>query len=151
MAAMCADPDVMWDYGYVNARAESDARIARYLDAYLASATAASRCSTSAATNSSAIAASCPCSTATRWRWASRSAGVSPVPPGVTAMPPNPPAPACITASEQCGLSEFELHPRNDNTRSENVMKRLGLTFVPDRFWIHEGHRYVLYVQRASA
>jgi hypothetical protein len=31
------------------------------------------------------------------------------------------------------------------------VMKRLGLTFVPDRFWIHEGHRYVLYVQRASA
>jgi RimJ/RimL family protein N-acetyltransferase len=46
------------------------------------------------------------------------------------------------------GLTEVLSYTRNDNTRSENVMKRLGLTFLPDRFWTHEGRRYVVYVAR---
>jgi hypothetical protein len=32
--------------------------------------------------------------------------------------------------------------------RSENVMKRLGLTYVPDQSWTYEGHRYVVYITR---
>ena len=34
VARMCADPEVMWDYGKPNTRAESDARVDRYRDAY---------------------------------------------------------------------------------------------------------------------
>ena len=34
LARMCADPEVMWDYDRVSTRAESDARLERYRDAY---------------------------------------------------------------------------------------------------------------------
>jgi RimJ/RimL family protein N-acetyltransferase len=34
LARMCADPEVMWDYDRVSTRAESDARLDRYRDAY---------------------------------------------------------------------------------------------------------------------
>ena len=34
LAAMCTDPEVMWDYGHVFTRDESDLRFTRYSEAY---------------------------------------------------------------------------------------------------------------------
>ena len=151
MAAMLADPEVMWDYERLFDRAESDSRIERYQDAYLRLGYGRfpvldkrgdkflGYCGIMPVFDGHPMAPGVEIGWRfTRAAWGNGYATES--------------ARACLHHGfEQCGLSEVLSYTRNDNTRSENVMKRLGLTFVPDRSWTHEGHRYVLYVQRASA
>jgi RimJ/RimL family protein N-acetyltransferase len=148
MAAMCADPEVMWDYPQVSSRAESDARIARYHEAYVR--LGYGRLPVLSRSDGSFLGY----------------CGIMPVFPGHPMEPgveigwrliraawghgyATESARACLDHGfAQIGLAEVLSYTRHDNIRSENVMKRLGLTFLPDRFWTHEGHRYVVYVAR---
>jgi RimJ/RimL family protein N-acetyltransferase len=148
MAAMCADPEVMWDYERLFDRAESDARVDRYRDAY--SRLGYGRfpvldkrddkflgyCGIMPVFDGHPMAPGVEIGWRfTRAAWGQGYATES--------------ARACLDHGfTQCGLEAVLSYTRKDNVRSENVMKRLGLTFLPDRTWTHEGHRYVVYVAR---
>jgi RimJ/RimL family protein N-acetyltransferase len=148
MAAMCADPEVMWDYERLFDRAESDSRIERYHDAYSRLGhgrfpvldkrdnTFLGYCGIMPVFDGHPMAPGVEIGWRfTRAAWGHGYATES--------------ARACLDHGfAQCGLTEVMSYTRNDNVRSENVMKRLGLAFLPDRFWTHEGHRYVVYVAR---
>ena len=151
MAAMLADPEVMWDYERLFDRSESDSRIERYHDAYLRlgygrlpvrdkrSGEFLGYCGVMPIIDGHPMAPGVEIGWRfTRAAWGNGYATES--------------GRACLHQGfEKCGLSEVLSYTRNDNTRSENVMKRLGLTFLPDRFWTHEGRRYVVYIARANA
>jgi len=150
-AAMHADPDVMWDYERLFDRAECDARIARYDDAYRRlgfgrfpvldkrDGTFLGYCGIMPAPDDHPMAPAVEIG----WRFTRRSWGH-----GYATES----ARACLDHGfERCGLTEVLSYTRSDNTRSENVMKRLGLTFLPDRFWTHAGHCYVVYTARPNA
>lgn len=149
MAAMCADPDVMWDYGYVNTVAESDARIARYHDAYLR--LGYGRFPVLLRSDGSFLGY----------------CGVMPVFPGHPMEPgleigwrliraawgkgyASEAARACLRDGfERCGMNEVLSYTAANNTRSEAVMRRIGLTREPSRdFLSPEGDSYVVYVGR---
>lgn len=146
MAAMCADPDVMWDYERLFDRVESDSRVERYRDAY--SRLGYGRFPVLDKRNNKFLGY----------------CGIMPVFDGHPMAPgveigwrftraawghgyATESARACLDHGfARCGLREVLSYTRSDNVRSENVMKRLGLTFLPDRYWTHEGHCYVVYV-----
>jgi ribosomal-protein-alanine N-acetyltransferase len=148
IAAMQADPEVMWDYGRLFDRAESDARIDRWHEAYLRlgygrfpvldkrDGKLLGYCGIMPVVDEHPMAPNAEIGWRfTRAAWGNGYATEA--------------ARACLTHGfERCGLSEVLSYTRHDNARSEAVMKRLGLTFLPDRHWVHDGHRYVVYVGR---
>jgi RimJ/RimL family protein N-acetyltransferase len=149
LARMCADPDVMWDYGRTFTRAETDERFDRYDDA---------------------------CSRFGYGRWAVQHrddglflgyCGIMPIlaghpmEPGVEigwrfirAAWGNGYASEAARASLEdgflrCGMTEVWSFTAANNIRSEAVMRRIGLTRAAARDWIDsDGQRHVVYVGR---
>jgi ribosomal-protein-alanine N-acetyltransferase len=148
MAAMQADPEVMWDYGRLFDSAESDAKIDRYRDAFLRLGygrfPVLGRCDGGflGYCGIMPVVGEHPMAPAAEigWRFIRAAWGH-----GYATEA----ARACLRHGfETCGLTEVLSYTRSDNARSEAVMKRLGLTFLPDRHWVHDGHRYVVYAAR---
>lgn len=148
MATMCADPEVMWDYERLFDRAESESRIDRYQASIVHNgfgrfAVRDKRdhkflgyCGIMPVFDGHPMAPGVEIG----WRFARAAWGH-----GYATEA----ARTCLDHGfAQCGLTEVLSYTRSDNVRSENVMKRLGLVFLPDRFWTHEGHRYVVYTAR---
>jgi RimJ/RimL family protein N-acetyltransferase len=148
MAAMCADPEVMWDYERTFDRAESDLAIDRYRASFLRNGFGRfpvldkrddkflGYCGIMPVFDGHPMAPGVEIG----WRFTHAAWGHGYATESAC---------ACLDHGfTKFGLTEVLSYTRNDNTRSENVMKRLGLTFLPDRFWTHEGRRYVVYVAR---
>ena len=148
MAAMQADPEVMWDYARLFNREESDAKIDRYDEAYRrlgygrfpvlrkGDGQFLGYCGIMPIPDSHPMFPGAEIG----WRFARAAWGN-----GYATES----ARACLRHGfEQCGLTEIWSYTRVDNIRSQAVMKRLGLTFVPDRFWDHEDQHFVVYVAR---
>lgn len=147
-AAMHADPDVMWDYGYVFDRAASDAKFDRYTTAF--DRLGYSRfpvldkregrflgyCGIMPVVDVHPMAPAVEIGWRfTRASWGNGYATES--------------ARACLKQGfEQHGMTEVLSYTRDDNLRSQAVMKRLDLTFCPDRFWDHEGQHYICWAAR---
>lgn len=148
MAAMQDDPEVMWDYERLFSREESDAKIARYDDAWRRvgygrfpvldrrDGRFLGYCGIMPIPESHPMSPGVEIGWRfTRAAWGNGYATES--------------AHACLRHGfEQCGLTEVWSYTRTDNMRSENVMQRLNLTFLPDRFWDHAGRRFIVYVAR---
>ncbi len=150
LARMCADPEVMWDYGHVFTPEESGLRFTRYGDAY-------------------ARLGYC------RWVLERRDDGVflgycgiqpilgaRPVPDGVEigwrmirAAWGQGYASEAARASlqdgfERCGLKEVWSYTAADNARSQAVMRRIGLARAPERDYADPpGKNWVVYMARA--
>jgi RimJ/RimL family protein N-acetyltransferase len=150
LARMCADPDVMWDYGKTFTRAESDRHFDRYDEA---------------------------CNRLGFGRWVVRRrddgtflgcCGVMPIfadhpmEPGfeigwrfIRAAWGNGYASEAARASledafRRCGMTEVWSFTAANNIRSEAVMRRIGLTRVAARDWIDsDGQHHVVYVGRS--
>jgi len=149
MAAMCADPEVMWDYPQVNTRAESEARIDRYHEAYLRLGYG-------------------------RFPVLRRSDGLflgycgimpvfagHPLGPGVeigwrlvrSAWGKGYASEAgrvlLKDGFDRCGMREILSYTAANNVRSEAVMRRIGLMREPSRdFLSPEGYSWIVYVGR---
>jgi len=147
-AAMQADPDVMWDYGRLFDRAESDAKIDRYRDAIdrlgygrfpvldRRDGTFLGYCGIMPVFDGHPMAPGDEIG----WRFTHAAWGHGYATESARAL--------LRHGFEQCGLTEVLSYTREDNIRSQNVMKRLGLTFLPDKFWDHEGQHFVVYIAR---
>jgi RimJ/RimL family protein N-acetyltransferase len=149
LAAMCADPDVMWDYGHAFTRAESDVRFDRYSDAY----TRLGYC---------------------RWAATRRDDGLFLGYCGIQPILGGRPVPegveigwrliraawghgyACEAARasltdgfERCGLTEVWSYTASDNARSEAVMRRIGMARDASRDYADPpGKNWIVYVAR---
>jgi RimJ/RimL family protein N-acetyltransferase len=147
MAAMQADPEVMWDWRPFD-RTESDGKIDRYHDACLRfgygrfpvldkrDGAFLGYCGIMPISDGHPMAPGVEIG----WRFIRAAWGH-----GYATES----ARACLAHGfEQCGLTEILSYTREDNTRSQNVMKRLGLTFFPDRFWDHEDQHFIVYAAR---
>ena len=144
LAAMCADPEVMWDYGHVFTRAESDLRFERYSEAYRR----LNYCRWAVTRRDDGLflghcgimpnAIENPLGVVPEigWRFIRSAWG-------------NGYASEAARASlhdgfERCGLTEIWSYTASDNARSEAVMRRIGLQREasrdycnpPDKHWI---------------
>ena len=147
-AAMQADPEVMWDWERTFNRAESDTKLDRYQASILRNGygrfavldkrdgSFLGYCGIMQIMNDQPIAPGVEIG----WRlvraaWGHGYATES--------------AHLCLRHGfEQCGFREILAKTRHDNIRSQNVMKRLDMTFQPDRSWDEGGHRQVVYAAR---
>jgi RimJ/RimL family protein N-acetyltransferase len=148
VAAMHADPEVMWDWERTFDRAESDAAVDRYHASF--ERNGYGRFSVLDRRDGKFLGY----------------CGIMPIPEGYPMAPgveigwrfiraawgngyATESARACLKHGfECCGLTAVLSKTRHDNVRSQNVMKRLGLTFLPDRTWDEGGHRQVAYIAR---
>jgi RimJ/RimL family protein N-acetyltransferase len=149
MAAMCADPEVMWDYPQVSSRAESDARVARYHDAYIR--LGYGRLPVLSRSDESFLGY----------------CGIMPVFPGHPMEPGVEIGWRLIRAAwgkgyaseaarallkhgfECCGMNEVLSYTAANNVRSEAVMRRIGLRREPNRDFLSlEGKRWIVYIGR---
>jgi RimJ/RimL family protein N-acetyltransferase len=148
MAAMLADPEVMWDWERTFTRAESDAAIDRYHASFLRSGFGRfpvldkrddkflGYCGIMRLQEGQPLAPALDIGWRfTRAAWGHGYATES--------------ARACLQHGfEQCGFAEVMAKTRHDNIRSQNVMKRLGMTFLPELSWEEGGQRHVAYAAR---
>lgn len=148
LAAMQADPEVMWDHDRVYDRAESDSKVDRYHEAFLRHGYGRfpvldgrdgkflGYCGIMPIFDDHPMAPGVEIG----WRLVRAAWGQ-----GYATEA----ARACLQHGfEHGGLSEVVSYTRADNARSLAVMKRLDLTFLPDRQWHQRGHRYVAYVAK---
>ena len=146
LAGMCADPEVMWDYGHVFSRAESDLRFDRYSETY-------------------ARLGYC--------RWLVERDGTFIGHCGIQPLGPDHALGECVEigwrliraawgfgyASEaalaalkdgfgRCGMGEILSYTSSTNARSEAVMRRIGLARAAERDHAAHGESWVVYVGR---
>jgi RimJ/RimL family protein N-acetyltransferase len=148
LAAMLADPEVMWDWERTFDRAESDAKLDRYQASILRHGYGRfpvldkrdggflGYCGIMQIMEDQPLAPGVEIG----WRFVRTAWGH-----GYASEA----ARICLKHGfEQCGFTEILAQTRHDNIRSENVMKRLDMTFLPHRSWDADGHRQVVYTAR---
>ncbi len=146
MAAMQADPEVMWDWERTFDRAASDAAIDRYHASFLRNGygrfpvldkrdgTFLGFCGIMPVFDGHPMAPGVEIG----WRFVRLAWGYGYATEAARA--------ALADGFGRCGMKEIWSYTRPDNARSEAVMRRLGLTRRPDRDGEQLGHRFIVYV-----
>lgn len=148
LAAMLADPEVMWDWERIFTPSESDAAFDRYRGSFLANGfgrfsvrdkrdgSFLGYCGIMRLVDGQPLAPALDIG----WRFVRTAWGN-----GYATEA----ARACLAHGfTQCGFTEVMAKTRHDNIRSQNVMKRLGMTFLPELTWEEGGQRHVAYIAR---
>jgi RimJ/RimL family protein N-acetyltransferase len=149
LAAMCRDPEVMWDYGHVFTQDESDLRFTRYSETY----TRLGYCRWVIERSADGLFLGC-CGI-------QPILGARPVPDGVEigwrliraawgqGYASEAARAALRDGFERCGMTEVWSFTAADNARSEAVMRRIGLARAPERDYANPpGKTWVVYVAR---
>ncbi len=150
LALMCADPQVMWDYGQVFTQAESDLRFDRYHDAHAR----LGYCRWAVAQRDDGrflghcgimpVLGEHPLKGGVEigWRFTRASWGRGYASEAARA--------SLRDGFERCGLTEVWSFTASDNARSEAVMRRIGLMREASRDYCHPPEkRWVVYAARA--
>ncbi|HEY0303058.1 MAG TPA: GNAT family N-acetyltransferase [Rhizomicrobium sp.] len=149
LARMCADPDVMWDYGQVFTQAESNLRFDRYSDAYRR----LGYCRWAVAQRGDGrflghcgimpVFGDHPLSGGVEigWRFTRAAWGKGYASEAARA--------ALRDGFERCGMTEVWSYTASDNARSEAVMRRIGLARDTARdYFDPPGKHWIVYAAR---